>query len=146
MSRRHGQDHLTLDLFEIPQASSLPGSLAGGMDVRGLLSDALKRSPRSRFEIAARMSELTGTEITKNQLDSWSAESREGWRFPLEYAPSFETACESYALTQWLAAKRGCKVLVGEEALLAELGKIEQMELDLKQQKAALKGYLGRRR
>lgn len=51
-------------------------------------------------------------------------------------------ACETYRLTEWLAAKRGCKLMVGKEALLAELGKIEQMEVELKAQKTALKRYL----
>jgi len=33
-------------------------------------------------------------------------------------------------------------VLVGEESLLAEMGRIEQMEQELRTQKAALKKYM----
>ncbi len=129
--------------FEVPAPiSPIPGALNISAEMRGLISNILKDCPRSRFEVAARMSELTGVEITKFQLDSWTAESRDGWRFPLEYAPAFEVACETHRITEWLAAKRGCKIMVGKEALLAELGKIEQMEAELKAQKQALKKYL----
>lgn len=38
------------------------------------------------------MSELTGDPISKDQLNAWTAESREKWRFPLEYLPAFEVA------------------------------------------------------
>ena len=38
--------------------------------LRELLSAALKRSHLSRYEVAGKMSELLGVEITKSQLDS----------------------------------------------------------------------------
>lgn len=140
---RRAADTLTLDLFEVPMARSpMPGALAVGHALRSLLSDLLKNSPHSRFEIAARMSELTGQEITKHQLDSWTAESREGWRFPLEYLPAFEVAVQTHDITAWLADLRGCKVLVGKEALDAEIGKMERLREDaakrIKQLKAAM--------
>jgi len=54
---------------------------AGSFDIdrtfREAISEALKRCPRSRWEVAGRMSELTGQEITKSMLDSWTAESKE---------------------------------------------------------------------
>jgi len=126
MRRIH--DPLTLDLFEIPVPRvPTPGALDVGLGIRHLISDLLKVSPRNRFEIAARMSELLGHEITKHQLDSWTAESREGWRFPLEYLPAFEVAVETHQITTWLADLRGCKVLVGKDALDAEIGKLERI-------------------
>lgn len=125
---RRVHDPLTLDLFEVPvPRAALPGALDVGLAVRHLISDLLKVSPKSRFEIAARMSELLGHEVSKHQLDAWTAESREGWRFPLEYLSAFEVAVETHQVTIWLADLRGCKVLVGKEALEAELGKLERM-------------------
>lgn len=140
---RRAVDTLTLDLFEVPiPRSPMPGALAVGHALRSLLSDLLKSSPLNRYEIAARMSELTGQEITKHQLDSWTAESREGWRFPLEYLPAFEVAVQTHDITAWLADLRGCKVLVGKEALDAEIGKMERLREDaakrIKQLKAAM--------
>ena len=137
-------DSLTLDMFEVPVARTpLPGALDVGLVVRHLLSDLLKTSPRNRFEIAARMSELLGHEITKHQLDSWTAESREGWRFPLEYLPAFEVACETHQVTTWLADLRGCKVLVGKEALDAEIGKLERLKEDAGKRIKQLKQAMG---
>lgn len=141
--RRH-QDTLTLDLFEVPVARTpLPGALNFGLAVRHLLSDLLKASSRNRFEIAARMSELVGQEITKNQLDAWTAESREPWRFPLEYLPAFEVACETHQVTTWLADQRGCKVLVGKEALDAEIGKLERLKEEAAKKIKHLKQAMG---
>lgn len=141
---RRVHDPLTLDLFEVPVARTpLPGALDVGLAVRHLLSDLLKISSRNRFEIAARMSELLGHEITKHQLDSWTAESREGWRFPLEYLPAFEVAVETHQITTWLADLRGCKVLVGKEALDAEIGKLERLKEEAARKIKQLKQAMG---
>lgn len=141
---RRVHDPLTLDLFEVPVARTpLPGALDVGLPVRHLLSDLLKASTRNRFEVAARMSELLGHEITKHQLDSWTAESREGWRFPLEYLPAFEVAVETHQITTWLADLRGCKVLVGKEALDAEIGKLERLKEEAARKIKQLKQAMG---
>lgn len=141
---RRPADTLTADLFEVPvPRAPIPGALAVGNALRHLLSDLLKDSPLSRFEIAARMSELTGQEITKHQLDSWTAESREGWRFPLEYLPALEVALQTHAITAWLADLRGARLSVGREALEAQLGKVTRMRDELAQQEKSLKRLLG---
>lgn len=141
---RTARDLQTLDLFEVPTPRSpLPGALEVGLAVRHLLSDVLKASPLSRFEVAARMSELLGHEVSKHQLDAWTAESREGWRFPLEYLPALEVALETHAMTGWLAELRGCTVLVGREALDAKIGKLERMRDEAAKQIRQLKQVMG---
>ncbi len=145
MTKRKGKidkrQRSLLDL--IPREPAIvPGAMSVSKEVRGLLSDILKKTPKSRFKVAARMSELIGVEVTKFQLDSWTAESRNKWRFPLEYVPAFEAACETHDITAWLAQKRGCKILIGEDALLAELGKLERMEQELRARKKAIKQHL----
>lgn len=142
MKTRH--DSLTLDLFEVPVARNpLPGALDVGLQLRHLISDLLKASPATRAEVAARMSDLLGHEVSKHQLDAWTAESREGWRFPLEYLPAFEVAVETHQVTTWLADLRGCKVLVGKEALDAEIGKLERLKEDAAKKIRQLKHALG---
>lgn len=137
-------DLLTGDLFEVPAPrEALPGALDVGLALRHLLSKLLKNCPLSRFEVAARMSELTGHEISKHQLDAWTAESREGWRFPLEYLPAFESAVETHDVTIWIADLRGARLSVGREALEAQLGRITRMRDDLARQERALKKLLG---
>lgn len=141
---RRTRDALTLDLFEVPTpVSPLAGNLDLDMPLRMALSDSLKHADADRWAVAAEMSRLTGREISKYMLDAYTAESRSDHNFPFRYAAAFEVATSSYCLTNMLAKARGCKVLVGKEALLAELGRIDHMEADLKQQKAALKRYLG---
>jgi hypothetical protein len=141
------RDRSTLDLFEVPQAPALlEGSLNYAAELCGVLSAALKRSSKSRYEIAARMAELLGQDVSKFQLDAWTAESREGHRFPFEYAAAFEAACETTALQELLARKRGSRILVGDESLLTELGRIEKMKLELAQRERALKDRIKARR
>lgn len=141
---RHTYDPLTPDLFEVPvPLLATPGALSVGPALRGLLSDLLKRCPMSRFEVAARMSELTGEHISKHQLDAWTAESREGWRFPLEYLPALEEAIHTHEVTAWVANLRGARLSVGREALETQLGKVAQMRDELARQERALKKLLG---
>lgn len=143
------RDPLTVDLFDgyfpVPvERGNKPGSLDIGAELKHLLSDLMKQSPLSRHQIAARMSELMGHSVTKNQLDTFSAESREGWRFPVEYLPAFEAALETHELTAWLASLRGARLYVGKEALKAQLGNIEAKKDELRKQEAALKRALER--
>lgn len=125
------RDTLTADMFApyvapTPRAA-LPGALGFGAILRWLLSDAIKASPLSREEIAAHMSVLTGQEITVHMINAWTAGSREGWRFPLEYTPAFEVATETHSITAWLADVRGGQLLVGRDAINAELGRLERV-------------------
>lgn len=142
------RDGLTADLFDgypsVPVArGNRPGSLDIDSEFRWLLSNLMKASALSRQQISARMSELVGHEISKHQLDSWTAESRDGWRFPVAYLPAFEVAIESHELTAFIADLRGARLYVGKEALMAQLGKVEAAKLQLKRQEAALKRLLG---
>lgn len=141
-------DALTVDMFDgfchMPVArGDKPGSLDIGSELKHVLSDLIKASPMSRHQIAARMSELVGHAITKDQLDSWTAESREGWRFPVAYLPAFEAALKTHELSAWLADLRGARLYVGKEALKAQLGEINAMRDELHKKEATLKRALG---
>lgn len=141
--KRH-QDTVTLDLFEVPVPTApIPGALNFSHQLRRLLSDLLKTCPHSREIVAARMSELTGETVTKHQLDSWTAESREAWRFPLEYLPAFEVAVETTSLIAWVSSVRGGKILMGKEALDAEIGKLERLKEDAARKIKQLKQAMG---
>lgn len=129
----HDPRQLTLDeLFEIPRpVEPTPASLDQGKEVRHLLSAALKQTNKSRYEVCAVMSELTGHDISISMLNAWTAESREAWRFPLEYATAFEIACDTYCITEFMARKRGCKVYAGDEVRQAEIGRLESQMSEL---------------
>jgi len=141
------RDSLTVDLFDgfmMPvERAPKPGAFDIGLAFRHVLVEQIKLSPLSRAQIVARMSELLGHEVTKNQLDSWTAESREGWRFPAEYLPAFEAALETNDVLAYLADLRGAKLYVGKDALIAQLGKLERMKDQVRKQEQALKKLLG---
>ncbi|MDP2808677.1 MAG: hypothetical protein Q8O34_00845 [Rhodocyclaceae bacterium] len=141
---KRAADTLTADLFEVPMpAASLPGALDYSLAVRRLLADAIKASDINANQIAARMTELIGHPISEHQLHAWTAPSREGWRFPLEYLPAFEAAAETHAITAWLANTRGGRLLVGREALNAELGRLERLRDEAGRKIKQLKNVMG---
>ena len=98
-----------------------------GRQVAHMVSEALKDADGDRYEVAAKMSRLVGREVSKYMLDAWSSESREGHNVPFYMVPALETACDTHLFTAWLAQKRGGKLLIGKDALLAELGKMERL-------------------
>jgi hypothetical protein len=93
---------------------------------REAISEALRWSPLSRYQVAARMSELTDTDITKTMLDSWTAESKEQHRFPAIFLPAFCEAVGCVEPLQMLGRLVGLFVLPGPEALRAEIQRIEE--------------------
>lgn len=144
---KRSADALTVDMFDIPRAPEpTAGSLDYSVELSHALSEALKQCPKSRYEVAARMSELTGREISKATLDAWTAESKTDWRFPFEYAAVFEVACGTTCLQQLLCRKRGSRILEGDEALLAELGRLDREEQEVKARRQSIRKYLGTKR
>ncbi len=138
------RDTRTLDMFEIPQpACGIPGSMDYSIEVSALVSAALRESPLDRYQVAADMSRLSGREISKHMLDAWSAESRENHNMPFYLAPVLETALETHLFSNWLADKRGGRLLVGREALNAELGKQEKLKDEAARKIRELKRIMG---
>lgn len=120
------QDPYTGDLFAIPKpADPLPASHDYRAQVAHLVGEALAGVGTDRYRIAAEMSRLTGREITKTMLDAYASEGRDTFNLPLWEVPALEAACRTHALGAWLATVRGGRLLVGREALTAELGRLE---------------------
>lgn len=102
------------------------GSLNVQFEIKEAVSRMLKVCPLSRFEVASRMSELTGVDISKFMLDSWSAESKEYHRFPAEFIPALCTITESNEILDLIAEKREVFILPGCDALRAEVQHLEE--------------------
>jgi len=126
----------------IAGSKDTPGRLNIDATVRELVSEALKRTRLSRYEVAAEMSKLLGREITKSQIDSWSAESKENHRFPLAYLNAFCEATEDKTIIRLIAERAGGYFIEGEDALYTELGKLEQMKRDILEKEKLLKQML----
>lgn len=121
-----------------------PGGFNISVLLRNELSEGIKNSMMSRHQVAARMSELTGAEITKSQLDSWTAESKEYHRFPAEYLPAYCSVTGYKKPLRIMAKMVQCYLLESEEALLAELGKISQVRKDLTRREKTVRELITR--
>ena len=116
----------------------------GSMDIdnqlRNAIKKSLKRTPLSRAEVAAQMTDLVfgdanPGEIKKASLDAWTAPSRDAWRFPATYLPALIHVTGSIDLLDILARACGCRVIRGEQAALLELGALEaaRREIDARE-------------
>lgn len=135
---------MTGDLFEVPVPDEpLPGAMDYALAIRSMMAAAIKASPLNARDIASRMSELTGQNVTEHMLHAWTAPSRESWRPPFEFMPAFEAACETHALSAWFSSVRGGKMLIGREALNAELGRLERSRDEAARRIKQLKTQMG---
>lgn len=120
------RDPYTLDLFEVPQpAEPVPASADYRAVVAHMTGVALKQADGDRLDVAARMSRLTGADVSKYMLDAYASEGRETFNLPLWLTPALEIACDTHALTNWLVGVRGGRLYLGKDALEAELGRLE---------------------
>lgn len=152
MSRRRS-DGLTGELFGLDQIPQPAPVVPGGMDYRTRVSSIVKemldvaraRDPDlDRPMIAAKLTRLTGKDISKAMLDGYTAESREAFNAPAYLMPAIEVVCDSTLYSDWLAGVRGGKLVLGPAALDAEIGRLRNALLDgqaqLKQLSALRRG------
>ena len=156
MSKSHKKiDPNQIDIFSlIRQVSERQAAAVGSSSeygkynidirLRGLLSAALKSCPLSREEVAGKMSELLGVTITKEQLDSWTAESKDRHRFPYVYGAAFCSATGDRSIVRILAELVGGYFIESEDAIRLELGKIEEQKQRLDQREKAIREFLKR--
>lgn len=141
MTRR---DRMTSDMFQVPMpADPLPGSMDYRAEIAHLVGEALKGADGDRYAVAAAMSRLTGHDVSKYMLDAWSSEARDSYNMPFYQAPVLESACNTLILSSWLAEKRGGRLLVGKDALAAELAKLERAKEQAAKQIRELKRLMG---
>jgi len=135
-------EELSKKQAEVNPSSSISGKVSIDAAVRSIISDAIKRCPLNRFEVPAKMSEILGVEITKSQLDSWSAESKENHRFPFVYTGAFCQATCDKTLARYMAKLCEGYFIEGKEALYMELGRIQEQRKDLDSREELIKSTL----
>lgn len=121
-----------------------PGSMNVDVQLRGALSEAMRRFPGDRFEVAARMSRLLDVEVTKWQLDAWTATSKDGHRFPASYLPAFCSVLGDWTPMKVLCETGGHRLDTDPDvSIAAELGRLEmeirEAEEQLREKKALRK-------
>lgn len=136
MSKRF-KDTKTLDLFEQVYPVRRPPVISHTVDLSGkikrLVSLILKESPKSREQLAAEMSEaMDCPSFSKAMLDNYSSEANELHQIPLyRFIVLVRVADAAWAWDE-LLKDEGYTVLFGEEALLAERGRVAQQIEQLK--------------
>jgi hypothetical protein len=130
------------------QAEPGAGSLNLHDRLKAAMSISLKQAlPKSRWNIAGEMSHLLGVEVSKYQLDSWVAESKDH-RLPAEYLAAFCAATGS--LEPLRVLNDACKVFTvqGPDALRAEIRRDEEeikvRQRDRRKKEALLAALEGR--
>lgn len=135
-----------LEVLERMQADNSTQVEEGSLDVaeklRIALTQALKQCPLSRWEVAGKMSELLGQEVSRFMLDAWTAGSKEGHRFPAEYLPAFCRATGSQEPLRMLAQAAGMFALPGPDALRAEIKRLEEDERKVRAEKRKREAFL----
>ncbi len=116
--------------FEAPETLTADASLAG-LDrvVASAVGQILKEDPRSRYEVAAGVSAMLDEDVSKAMLDAYAAEAKDGHNISLARFLTLIAETQRYDVLDALCHRIGCKILVGEEVLTAELGHVQaQME------------------
>lgn len=141
-------DALTPDLFDsIPKPTPMThGAWRFRFEISSTMSEAIRLSEKDIYTIAADMSRMLGREVSINTLRKYSSSAAEDHVPNLETAMAFDAATGQMALISIYAEKLGCSVLPGKDKLLAELGRIEQMEHNLSKEKKAIKHFLEKSR
>ncbi len=134
------------DIIEPVNNKPEPGSLNMAVQVKETLVAILKAAPCKRWEVAGRMGEYLGIEITESQLNSWSAESKEGYRFPLEYLPALCYATGDFNLAKVIITACGCHLVKSEEAILLELARIDVAKREMDSDENRLREQLEKMR
>jgi hypothetical protein len=109
----------------LPLDGGIPvlGGINDDLLVRDVITDAIKRSGKSRQQVADEMSALLGTEVTDRMLNSFTASSREQHRWPGAWDRAFCMAAGDDRLLTCRVELAGYKVIRGDEVHLLELGR-----------------------
>lgn len=113
-----------------------------GLRIKEAIAEAIKNSGMKRYAIAGQMSEYLGVEITEGMLNSYTAESKEGYRMPAEYIPTFCRITKDYTVLDILVAASGGRMVKSEEIYYLEIGRIKQAEKMLQKKQRQLEKEL----
>jgi hypothetical protein len=119
--------------------AATPGSLDINKELQAAMTEDIRHAADSsgrelsRYEIAGRMSELLGEDITKTTLDNWTAQSHPH-SIPAHQLPAFVVATGGQRRSAEVIAKHsGLFLLPGADALRSEIRRLEE-EITRKQQ------------
>jgi hypothetical protein len=111
--------------------------------IRSIVADAIRKSSKSRAQIAEEMTYLVGREITERMLNGFTADSRDDYRWPAELDRAFCEATGDDRLLRCRVELAGYRVISQQEAEILELGRQYLMRQRAADNLAALEKRLG---
>lgn len=127
-------------LFEAPLPATAAASLAGlERRISQMVGVMLNSDGRTRHEIAAKVTELLGEDVTKMMLDAYASEARDQHKVPASRLLAIVAVTNRHDLLDPLMREIGAAVLVGEEVQTARLGHIERQIAELNEERRKLK-------
>jgi hypothetical protein len=136
-----------VDLFEFAARRSTSGGAGAGrhdvaIRLRKAIRQAISGSPKSREQLADELTEKLGAPITKAMLDTWTAESKPGHRFPAEYLPALTAACGDPAPLELLADAAGYRLVSQETFVRSEIARLAEEERRVRLERKLLERLL----
>ena len=102
------------------------------------MRETLEQCPISREELAEDLSRVTGEAISVNHLNSWTAASKQGWRFPLEFAAALAMIPGNPAILEAALSVTGFRVVSSADVKILEFGRLTLEEKKRSAKKRAL--------
>lgn len=119
----HRAKQLSLPFMTSKSFEYSAGSFRRTESVQEALKITLKNCVLSREEIADEMSRLLGEKVSVNHIANWAAESKNGYRLPLEWASAFCVVANDTRVIKAAFEGSGINVLDDNEMAFFEIGK-----------------------
>jgi hypothetical protein len=91
--------------------------------IRNLVTSEIKRSKKSREQIAEGISRFTGDKVTVRMLNAYTSDAAEQHRWPAQYDIAFCEVVGNFRLLRERAKRAGLLLVGPEEERLIALGK-----------------------
>lgn len=130
--------------WNVPVPARGEGALAGfERKVNRLVGTILASDTRSRYVIAAAMSELLEEDISKSMLDAYSSPARDDHRVPFSRLAALVIVTSRQDLLREIMGDLGVSLLIGAETEIARIGQLRQR---IEQDKREIRELEGRAR
>ncbi|MHB9074616.1 MAG: hypothetical protein ACYC6G_13955 [Desulfobaccales bacterium] len=124
-----------------PKPQTTEGSMRCIDDLKVEMNLALKRCPLSRYEVAGRMSHLLNEEISKAQIDSWTADSKDR-HIPAQYIPAFCEVTNYDGPLVVMNRKRRLHTFQEPDAIRAAIQQLREKQKEVSQEIRQAEGLL----
>lgn len=118
------------------------GALDVSMAFRDSLSKDLRKHKESRWQVAAKMSELCGRNISKDMLDKYTS-SNPDYSMRAEDLTAFCAVTKSVAPIKALLEPLGCDVVTPEESEFVRLARLERKRVEIETEIAQIRHRVG---